>query len=177
MYLNKHACRLCIHFEIIKNLKPPVARKLAVRHISFVCLTARLLATGSFVKLFHKIPWLFHVYSPFSNSMIFPCLEHFLVIFQDFHGFQSSWEPFYMYFTGFIHSLKMPIIFAHSSQIIFVIWEGQREKSFPKDHCWQPSTDLVKINMQWSLGLIFLSAYLIHSEPVHESFVLITTCV
>ena len=46
MYLNKHACRPCMHFE---NLKPPVAR-------SFVQLTASFLATGGFVKLFHKIP-------------------------------------------------------------------------------------------------------------------------
>ena len=55
MYLNKHAFRQYMHFEII-NLKPPVARKLAVRHTSFVCLTASFLATGGFVKLFNKIP-------------------------------------------------------------------------------------------------------------------------
>ena len=30
----QHACRPCIHFEIIKTLKPPVARKLAVGHSS-----------------------------------------------------------------------------------------------------------------------------------------------
>ena len=64
------------HVCILKylNLKPPVARKLAVRHTSFVCLTAsflatgrklavrhtsfvcltdRFLATGGFLKLFH----------------------------------------------------------------------------------------------------------------------------
>ena len=29
-------------------MKPPVARKLAVRHTSFVCLTASFLATGGF---------------------------------------------------------------------------------------------------------------------------------
>ena len=29
----------------------------------------------------------------FSNSMIFPCMELFLVIFQVFHDFQSLWEP------------------------------------------------------------------------------------
>ena len=40
------------------NLKPPVARKLAVRHSNFVCLTASFLATGGFVKLFHKIPYI-----------------------------------------------------------------------------------------------------------------------
>ena len=28
--------------------KPPVAKKLAVRHIKLVCLTASFLATGSF---------------------------------------------------------------------------------------------------------------------------------
>ena len=51
MHLNQHACRPCIHFEI-----PLVARKLAVRHTSFVYLTAIFLATGGFVKIFHKIP-------------------------------------------------------------------------------------------------------------------------
>ena len=56
MYLNMHASRPCMHFEIIQNLKPPVARKLAVRHASFACLTGSFLATGGFVKLFHKIP-------------------------------------------------------------------------------------------------------------------------
>ena len=29
----------------------------------------------------------------FSNSIIFPCMELFLVIFQVFHDFQSLWEP------------------------------------------------------------------------------------
>ena len=29
----------------------------------------------------------------FSNSMIFPCMELFLVIFQVFRDFQSLWEP------------------------------------------------------------------------------------
>ena len=43
-------------FSNYQNLKPPVARKLAVRHTSFVCLKASFLATGGFVKLFHKIP-------------------------------------------------------------------------------------------------------------------------
>ena len=89
MYLNMQASRPCMHFEIIQNLKPPVAKKLAVRP----CLTARFLATGDFIKLFHKIPWFLHDYSGFSNSMIFPCMELYSVIFQVFHGFQSLWEP------------------------------------------------------------------------------------
>ena len=69
-------------FEIIYNYKPPVARKLTVRHKSFVCLTANFLATGGFVKLFH----IFHDFSmiiqAFSNSMIFPCMELFFLIFR-----------------------------------------------------------------------------------------------
>ena len=32
----------------------------------------------------------------FSNSMIFPCMELLLVIFQVFHDFQSLWEPCYI---------------------------------------------------------------------------------
>ena len=36
-------------------MKPPVARKVAVRHTSFVCLTASFLATGGFkFKLFQN---------------------------------------------------------------------------------------------------------------------------
>ena len=34
--------------EMIQNLKPPVARKLAVRHAKLACLTASFLATGGF---------------------------------------------------------------------------------------------------------------------------------
>ena len=86
MYLHKHAMHA---FWNNSNLKPPVARKLAVRHTSFVCLTASILATGGFVKLFHKshdfsmiIQLLF-----FLNSMIFPCMELLFVIFQVFHNF------------------------------------------------------------------------------------------
>ena len=44
-------------FEIIfwNNLvKPPVARKLAVRHTNLVCLTASFLATGGFTELFQN---------------------------------------------------------------------------------------------------------------------------
>ena len=40
----------------MRNAAPPLARKLAVRHTSFVCLTASFMATGGFVKLYHKIP-------------------------------------------------------------------------------------------------------------------------
>ena len=65
-----------MHFEIIKNLKPSVARKLAVGHASD-------LATGG---LFHKIPCFFHDYSGFSNSLIFPYMELFLIL-SDFPGF------------------------------------------------------------------------------------------
>ena len=44
-----------------QNLRPPVARNLAVRHTSFVCLTASFLATVRFVKFIIS-----------QNSMIFP---------------------------------------------------------------------------------------------------------
>ena len=46
-----HACIL----KLLK-LDPLVARKLAVRHTKCVRLTASFLATGGFVKSFHKIP-------------------------------------------------------------------------------------------------------------------------
>ena len=70
------------------NLKPPVATKLAVRHTSLVCLTASFLVTGGFVKLFHKIPWLFRFF--FQIPCFFLCMELFPVIYQ---VFQSLWEP------------------------------------------------------------------------------------
>ena len=76
-------------------MKPPVVRQLAIRHTKFVCLTASFLATGGFVKLFHKIPWFFHDYSFFFNSMIFPCMEPFYVIFQ------SLWETWILYIPLF----------------------------------------------------------------------------
>ena len=78
----------------LKNLKPSVARKLAVRHTIFVCLIASFLATGGFIKLFNKIPWCFHDYSSFfSSSIIFPCMELFLVIFQVFHDIRACGNP------------------------------------------------------------------------------------
>ena len=84
MYLNKLACRPCMHFEIIK-MKLPVARKLAVGHTSFVCLTASFLATGCFVK----IPLFFHDYSGFYKFHAW----NLFGFFPGFPDFQSLWEP------------------------------------------------------------------------------------
>ena len=62
----------CMNFEIIKTLMNlPVARKLAVRNTSVVCLTASFQATGGFVQLFHKIPQFFHDYSGFFQIQLF----------------------------------------------------------------------------------------------------------
>ena len=36
-------------------MKPPVARKLAVRHTKVVCLTGSFLATGGFSKCMHGL--------------------------------------------------------------------------------------------------------------------------
>ena len=65
-------------------MKPSVARKLAVRHTNFVCLTASFLATGGFIKYFTKLHDFSMIIQVFSNSMIFPCMELF---FGDFPGF------------------------------------------------------------------------------------------
>ena len=80
MYLNEYACRPCMHYE-----KPQVAGKQAVRHTSYLCVWQLVfwllfLATGGFVKLFHKFPWFFHDYSGFFK-------------FHDFsmHGTFFSW--------------------------------------------------------------------------------------
>ena len=83
IYLNKHACRPCMHFQINQNFKPPVARKLAVRHASFACLTASFLATGSLSNYFTKFLDFSMIIQAFSNSMIFPFMDFFL----DFPGF------------------------------------------------------------------------------------------
>ena len=43
----------------------------------------------------------------FSSSMIFPCMELFLLVFQVFHDFQSLWEPWdsWEYQSRIQHSL------------------------------------------------------------------------
>ena len=78
MYLNKHDCRPCMHIEIIK-LETTSSQKTScqTQMCMCVCLTTSFLPIGGFVKSFHKIPWFFHEYSVFSNSMIFPCMEFF----------------------------------------------------------------------------------------------------
>ena len=45
---------------------------------------------SNFYTKFHDFSMIIQV---FSNSMIFPCMELFLVIFQVFLDFQSLWEP------------------------------------------------------------------------------------
>ena len=78
-----HAC-------ILKwlNLKPPVARKLAVRHTKLVCLTASFLSTGGFVKLFHKIQWFSMIIQVFFKFHDFSMHG---TLFCDFPGF--PWFP------------------------------------------------------------------------------------
>ena len=56
------------------------------------CTTASFLATGGFIKLFHKIPWYFHDYKKKFKFHDFSMHGFFLVIFQ---VFQSLWEPWY----------------------------------------------------------------------------------
>ena len=80
-------CRPCMHFWNKYNLKPSVARKLAVKHTSFVCMTVSFLPSGGFVKLFHIIPWFFHDYSGFFKFHDFS-MHGFL---RNFPGFQ--WFP------------------------------------------------------------------------------------
>ena len=102
MNLNMHASRPCMHFEIILNFKPPVARKLAVRHASFACLTASFLAMVVSSNYFTKFHDFSMIIQAFSNSMIFPCMELFFLVFQVFHDFQSLWEP-----CNKVHSCKI----------------------------------------------------------------------
>ena len=93
-----------------KNLKQPVARKLAVGHM---CPTASFLATCGFIKFSQNsmiFPWLFRF---FSNSMIFPCLELFFEIFQVFHDFQSWWKP-----------CSVPFLL-QQNQVLFQLWRPE----------------------------------------------------
>ena len=62
--------------EAIRSQKPSC-------HTKRVCLTASVLATSGFIKLFHKIPWFFHDYSGIFKFHDFP----------GFEDFQSLWEP------------------------------------------------------------------------------------
>ena len=93
MYSNKHACRVYMDFEIFK-IETTSSQKTSC-HTHKVCVsdssvfkicvsvTASFLATGGFVKLFHKIPCFSMIIQFFWNSMIFPCME----LFCDFPGF------------------------------------------------------------------------------------------
>ena len=65
MYLNKHACSLCVHLEKKIKLETTSSQKTSCQTHIFVCLTASFLATGSFIKLFHKIPGFLHDHSVF----------------------------------------------------------------------------------------------------------------
>ena len=64
-----------MHFEKNQNLKPPVARKLAVRHTSVLRLVFWLLVISSnYFTKFHDFSMITQV---FPNSMIIPCMELF----------------------------------------------------------------------------------------------------
>ena len=75
------------------KLETTSSQKNSCQTHKLVCLTASFLATGGFLKLFHKIPWFFHIYSDFFKFHDFSMLGTFWLIFQVFHGFQSLWEP------------------------------------------------------------------------------------
>ena len=61
-----------------------VARKLAVKHTSCVCLKDSILVTGGFDKLFHKIPLFFNDYSGFFKFHDFSMHK---IFFRDCSGF------------------------------------------------------------------------------------------
>ena len=57
-----------MHFEIIKNLKPPVGRKLAVRQTKLVCLTASfclLVVSSNYFTKFHDLSIIIQVFFKF----------------------------------------------------------------------------------------------------------------
>ena len=92
MYLNKHACRPCMYFEIIKTWNHQWSKN-SCPTTNFVCLTASFLATCGFIKLFHKIPLFSMIIQLFFKFHDFSMHGTFFVFFQVFHDFQSLWEP------------------------------------------------------------------------------------
>ena len=62
-------------------------------------------------------PWLFR----FFNSMIFPCMELFLVIFQVLNDFQSLWEPW--------------LILYEYSVFLDTIWASCKKKQIKHPSC------------------------------------------
>ena len=81
------ACLYIDHECILKWLKLGATSSQKTSCRTLVCPTASFLATGDFVKLFHKFHDLSVNSQVFSNSMIFPCME----LFSDFPGF--PWFP------------------------------------------------------------------------------------
>ena len=89
-----------VHACILRYLKLETTSSQKTSCRTHKCQTASFLATGGFVKLFHKIPWFFHDYTGFYKFHDFSMHGTFLVIFQFFHEFQSLWEPCIMDHTG-----------------------------------------------------------------------------
>ena len=68
------------------KLETPSSQKTSYKTHKFCVVTATFLATGGFVKLFHKISWFFHDYSVF-----FPWFHDFFHAWNFFCDF--SWFP------------------------------------------------------------------------------------
>ena len=62
----------------------------------------------------------------FLNSMIFPCMELFLVIYQVLHDFQSVWEPCILQSLYNIPHFNMELDITCCSQI-FLPWNFTEE--------------------------------------------------
>ena len=75
MYLNKHAFRSCMHFEIMKTWNHQL-----------------LMVLSNYFTKHHDFPWLFRF---FQIPWFFHAWNFFFMIFQIFHGFQSLWETCY----------------------------------------------------------------------------------
>ena len=84
MYLNKHACRACMHFKIMKT---------AWTHETCVS-DSKFSGYWWFRQKFNDFS---RIIQGFSNSLIFPCMELFFFFWRGgagyflvFHDFQSS---------------------------------------------------------------------------------------
>ena len=128
-------------------MKPPLARNLAVRHTSFMCLTASFLATGGFVNFFHKITWFFHDYSSFFQI---PWFFHAWNFFSWFSMFSRACGSF---------QYKREDIHNRSTYLTASLWE-----TVLSGFVFKYSSNLIS---RWTLPCK-TKIYSIIYEPVHE---------
>ena len=95
---NFHDYLICNFHDYLMHILQPPLLAASVRQLVFWLPVV----LSYYVTKFHDFSM---TIQGFSNSMIFPCMELFLVIFQVFHDFQSLWEPWTLSFL----SMSLPV--------------------------------------------------------------------